>query len=82
MFLKKGISKVSKDSWKNSGESGGLNHVYRQKDNRTLAGKRPVQIKSPLIQIQYLQEVPGFHSAGHIRLLFQHFSTLAGCHYY
>ena len=28
--------------------------------------KRPVQIKSSLTRIQYLKEVPGFRSAGHI----------------
>ena len=35
-------------------------------NNLSLSGKRPVRIKLPLTQIQYLREVPGFHSAGHI----------------
>ena len=36
-------------------------------NNLNLAGKRPVRIKSPRTQIQYLWEVPGFRSAGHKR---------------
>ena len=35
-------------------------------NNLSLAGKRPVRIKLPLTQIQYLREVLGFRSAGHI----------------
>ena len=35
-------------------------------NNLSFARKQPVRIKSPLIQIQYLREVPGFRSAGHI----------------
>ena len=35
-------------------------------NNLSLAGKRPVQIKLPLTQIQYLCNVPGFRSACHI----------------
>ena len=38
-------------------------------NNLSLAGKRPVRIKLPLTQIQYLREVPGFRSAGHIYLV-------------
>jgi len=34
-------------------------------NNLSLAGKRPVRIKLPLTQIQYLHKVPGFCSAGH-----------------
>ena len=34
-------------------------------NNLSLAGKRPVWIKSPLTQTKYLREVPGFRSAGH-----------------
>ena len=37
-------------------------------NNLSLAGKRPVLIKLPLSQIQYLREVPGFRSTGHIRM--------------
>ena len=40
--------------------------VTRSCNNLSFAGKRPVRIKSPLTQIQYLWEVPGFRSAGHI----------------
>ena len=40
--------------------------VTRWCNNLSLAGKRPVRIKLPVTQIQYLREVPGFHSAGHI----------------
>ena len=35
-------------------------------NNLSLAEKRPVRIKSPITRIQYLREVPGFRSAGHI----------------
>ena len=41
-------------------------HVTHWCNNLSLAGKRPVRIKLPLTQIQYLREVPGFRSAGHI----------------
>ena len=34
----------------------------------SLAAKRPVWIKSPITRIQYLWEVPGFRSVGHIFL--------------
>ena len=34
-------------------------------NNQSLVGKQPVRIKSPLTQIQYLREVPGFPSVGH-----------------
>ena len=40
--------------------------VTRWCNNLSLAGKQSVQIKSLLTRIQYLQEVPGFRSAGHI----------------
>ena len=40
--------------------------VTRWCNNLSLAWKRPVRIKLPLTQIQYLCEVPGFRSAGHI----------------
>ena len=40
--------------------------VTRWCNNLSLAGKRPVRIKSPITRIQYLREVPGFRSAGHI----------------
>ena len=40
--------------------------VTRWCNNLSLAGKRPVWINLPLTQIQYLREVPGFRSAGHI----------------
>ena len=42
--------------------------VTRWCDDLGLAGKLPVRIKLPLTQIQYLREVPGFRSAGHIYL--------------
>ena len=45
-------------------------------NNLSLAGKQPVRIKLPLSQIQYLCEVPGFHSAGHIYLCIP---SLTGC---
>ena len=35
-------------------------------NNLSLPGKRPVRIKLPVTQIQYLRKVPGFRSAGHI----------------
>ena len=35
-------------------------------NNLSLTEKRPVRIKSPITWIQYLREVPGFRSAGHI----------------
>ena len=40
--------------------------VTRWCNNLSLAGKQPFRIKSPLTRIQYLWEVPGFRSAGHI----------------
>ena len=40
--------------------------VTRWCNNLSLAGKRPVRIELPLTQTQYLHEVPGFCSAGHI----------------
>ena len=40
--------------------------VTRWCNNLSLAGKRPVQIKLPLTQIQYLHKVLGFHSVGHM----------------
>ena len=40
--------------------------VTRWCNNLSLAGKQPVRIKLPLTQIQYLHEVPGFRSVGHI----------------
>ena len=40
--------------------------VTRWCNDLSLAGKRPVRIKLLLTQIQYLREVPGFRSAGHI----------------
>ena len=43
--------------------------VTRWCNNLSLAGKRPVRIKLPLTQIQYLREVPGFRSAGPINYL-------------
>ena len=39
-------------------------------NNQSLSGKRPVRIKLPQTRIQYLREVPGFRSAGHIYGLF------------
>ena len=36
------------------------NPPVTQCNNLSLAGKRPVRIKLPLTQIQYLHEVPGF----------------------
>ena len=44
-------------------------------NNLSLAEKRPVRIKSPITRIQYLREVPGFRSAGHISFLFYGRST-------
>ena len=35
-------------------------------NNLSLAGKRPVWIKSPITRIYYLREVPGFCLAGHL----------------
>ena len=44
--------------------------VTRWCNNLSLAGKRPVRIKLPLTQIQYLREVPGFRSAARQRVTY------------
>ena len=38
-------------------------------NNLSLAAKRPVRIKSPVTRVQYLREVTGFRSAGHICII-------------